>query len=256
MSIHLRQICLVADRLAPVVRQLSEVLSIAPCHVDPEVGKFGLENTLLAVGSQFLEVVAPVREGTAAGRFLERRGGNGGYMVIYQAPTLEEQSGVRARAQDNGVRVAFEADRGTWNIMQLHPGDMGASFLEVDWDEQADTTGNWEPAGGTTWKQHASQNGPSAIAACELQGDAPHSLAARWAAVTGLPLEQRNGMPTISLANADLRFAEARDGRGGLAAVDLRVFDSPRFLAQAEAGGVRTADDQILICGTRFNLVN
>ena len=41
--------------------------------------EFGLENTLMPVGRNFLEVVAPIQEGTAAGRYLDRRGGNGGY---------------------------------------------------------------------------------------------------------------------------------------------------------------------------------
>ncbi|HYW92624.1 MAG TPA: VOC family protein [Gammaproteobacteria bacterium] len=257
MAIHLRQVCLVAERLAPTIRDLSRVFSVRSCYVDPEVGKFGLENTLLAVGTKFIEVVAPVREHTAAGRFLERRGGDGGYMVICQVPTLEEQAALRARADENGVRVAFEADRGSWNIMQLHPGDMGASFLEVDWDREADPTGNWQPAGGTDWQDAVSTDVVSDIVAVELQGEQPESLAERWAAVSGLPLEHRNGQAMIALGNADLRFVPARDGRGdGLGALDLRVVDRARLLAEAERRGARVSDEQVMLCGTRFNLVD
>ncbi|HYW04285.1 MAG TPA: VOC family protein [Gammaproteobacteria bacterium] len=257
MAIHLRQICLVAEHLVPAIRDLSGVFSIRSCYVDPEVGKFGLENTLLPVGSRFLELVAPTREGTAAGRFLQRRGGAGGYMVICQVPTLEDQAAVRARAGDNGVRVAFEADRGSWNIMQLHPGDMGASFLEVDWDREADPTGNWEPAGGKGWKDAVCTDVVSDIVAVELQGERPGALAERWAAVTGLPLERGDGAARIRLANADLRFVPARDGRGdGLGALDLRVADRTRLLAEAARRGARVSDDQVMICGTRFNLVD
>jgi len=257
MAIHLRQICLVAGELAPAVGALAEVLSIRPCHVDPEVGKFGLENTLLAVGTQFLEVVAPIRPGTAAQRFLDRRGGDGGYMVICQSTSLEEQARVKERAARQGVRVAFESDRGSWNIMQLHPADMGASFFELDWDQEADPTGNWHPAGGKDWRETVCADVVSAIVAVELQAADPVALANRWAAVAGLPVEQRNGVPTIALANAELRFVEARDGRGdGLGALDLRVVDRARLSAQAEARGLRLADDQVVICGTRFNFVN
>ena len=39
----------------------------AVCHRDPAVGKYGLENALLPVGTNFLEVVAPVEANTAAG---------------------------------------------------------------------------------------------------------------------------------------------------------------------------------------------
>ncbi|MCH8503831.1 MAG: VOC family protein, partial [Ectothiorhodospiraceae bacterium] len=214
MAIHLRQICLVADKLAPVVDDLRGLFAIPVCHVDPGVGKFGLENALLAVGTQFLEVVAPLQEGTAAGRFLERRGGNGGYMVICQVPSLEEQAGVRTRAQDAGVRVAYASERGSWNIMQLHPADMGASFFEVDWDEQADTTGNWEPAGGREWMDHVNTDEVSAITAVELQGSDPQALAARWAAVAGVDLVSRGPGPVLPLANAELRFVQPEDGRG------------------------------------------
>ncbi len=252
MAIHLRQICLVADRLGPAVEDLQAVFSIPVCHVDPEVGKFGLENALLAVGTQFLEVVAPLREGTAAGRFLQRRGGNGGYMVICQVPTREEQAGVRARAGDNGIRVAYESDRGTWNLMQLHPGDMGASFFEVDWDEQSDPAGNWEPAGGKEWMESVNTDVVSAIVGVELQSNDPQALADRWAAVAGVPLETRDTGPVLPLADADLRFVR---GDGGLAALDLRAADRDRLLQQAESLGARVSDSQVLICGTRFNIL-
>jgi hypothetical protein len=257
MTLHLRQICLVARELAPVVDELRKVFSIEPCHVDPGVGKFGLENTLLAVGSNFIEVVAPVRDDTAAGRFLKRRGGDAGYMVICQVPSRDEQEQVRQRAADNDVRVAYDSDRGDWHIMQLHPADMGASFLEVEWDSEADPTGNWHPAGGKDWKGTVCRDVISDITAAELQSDDPGTLARRWAAVLGLPLQQHGDVLAISLANAQLRFVQARDGRGeGLGGIDVRATDRTRLLDQAEQAGVRVSDDLIVICGTRFRLVD
>ncbi len=92
MTIQLRQICLVARELQPVIEDLTQVLGINTCYVDPGVGKFGLENTLMPVGRNFLEVVAPVEENTAGGRYLDRRNGDGGYMVITQADTLGQVS--------------------------------------------------------------------------------------------------------------------------------------------------------------------
>jgi hypothetical protein len=257
VAIHLRQICLVADTLAPAIKDLSEVFSISACYVDPAVGKFGLENTLLSVGTKFIEVVAPIQANTAAGRFLRRRGGSGGYMVICQATSRAAQLEVRSRAADNGIRVAYESDRGTWNVMQLHPADLGASFLEVDWGEEADPGGNWHPAGGKNWQATVSSDVVSDILAVELQSHDPGVLAKRWAAVIGLPLQYPNRVPTISLGNADLRFVQILDGRGeGLGAIDLRVVDRARLLARAATRGVRLSDDQVLICGTRFNLLS
>jgi len=257
MTLHLRQICLVAQELAPVVDALRKVFSIEPCHVDPGVGKFGLENTLLAVGSNFIEIVAPVQDDTAAGRFLKRRGGDGGYMVICQVPTRQEQEDVRQRAAGNNIRVAYDSDRGDWHIMQLHPADMGASFLEVEWDSEADMTGNWHPAGGKGWKDTVCRDVISDITAAELQSDDPEALAQRWATVLGLPLQQEANALTISLTNAHLRFVQARDGRGdGLGGIDVRVKDWARLLDQAKQAGVRMSDDLIVMGGFRFHLVD
>src|SRR5690349_10054635 len=89
MSIRLRQICLVANQLAPVIDDFREILGLEVCFVDKGVAVFGLENSLMPVGANFVEVVAPIRENTAAGRYLKRRNGDGGYMVICQCSSQE-----------------------------------------------------------------------------------------------------------------------------------------------------------------------
>ena len=237
MAVHLRQICLVARDLAPAIDALRDRLNLPVAHVDGAVGKYGLENTLLTAGTQFLEVVAPIRDDTAAGRFLDRRGGDGGYMVICQADSAEAQTQVRENARRAGVREAHFADRGDWNICQFHPGDMGAAFLEVDWDTDCDVTGRWMPA-GTDWTPGADGEG---IPWVELQSDDPAALAARWAAVLGVSVGGSDATPTVALANAELRFVRAQDGRGaGLSGLGVR-------LPGAEAGTAA-------ICGTRFEI--
>ncbi len=77
MTIQLRQICLVARDLASVIDDLTHILGINTCFIDPGVGRFGLENTLLPIGRNFLEVVAPIEENAAGGRYLQRRNGDG-----------------------------------------------------------------------------------------------------------------------------------------------------------------------------------
>ena len=185
MTIHLRQICLVAEKLAPVVEDLTAILAIKPCYVDPEVAHFGLENTLFPIGTDFLEVVAPVRENTAAGRYLQRRKGEGGYMVICQTRSREEQDRYRKQAEAEHVRVAWEHAYEHGGIMQLHPGDMRAAFLEIDWDAHADYSGHWHPAGGTGWEDKVSTKVVTAMTGAELQGPDPIALAQHWAAVFG-----------------------------------------------------------------------
>ena len=88
---YLRQVCLVAHQLKPAIDELCSVLGIEACYVDPGVGRFGLENKLMAIGTNFLEVVAPVEDHTAAGRFLDKRGGNGGYILVCQVDSASDQ---------------------------------------------------------------------------------------------------------------------------------------------------------------------
>ncbi len=80
MWLRLRQIALVAERLNPIEELFAQLLDLRACFRDPGVARFGLENALFAVGNQFIEVVAPIEENTAASRYLDRRGGDGGYM--------------------------------------------------------------------------------------------------------------------------------------------------------------------------------
>lgn len=256
MSIQLRQICLVARQLEPVIEGLCDVLGLERGYVDPAVAAFGLENTLLPVGRNFLEVVAPIGEGTAGGRYLDRRGGDGGYMVITQADTKTNQLAVRQQAADLGVRVAYERSGEDWSLIQLHPGDMHAAFLEIEWDKSEDLSGNWMPAGGGGWEHKVRQDVTIDFVGVELQGPDPLALAQHWAGVLGLPLDREGAELSVQLNNARLRFVEATDGRGpGLGGLDIAVADRRHILKRAKARGAYVSDDQVDLCGTRFYLV-
>ena len=255
MTIQLRQICLVARELKPVIDDLTTILGINACYVDPGVGKFGLENTLMPVGKNFLEVVAPVEEGSAGGRYLDRRGGDGGYMVITQIDSLDNQQAIRQRALDNGVRVAWERERDGWNLCQLHPGDMIASFFEIEWDVHEDFEGHWNPVGGLGWEDKVKQDITVDYLGVELQGPDPAELAQRWSKVGGLPVESKGAELSMRFNNATIRFVEAEDGRGaGLGGLDIAVKDRNHILAKAKERGCYVSDDRVDICGTRWYL--
>ncbi|HYB69223.1 MAG TPA: VOC family protein [Candidatus Bathyarchaeia archaeon] len=245
-GIRMRQICLVARELAPVVDQIRAVLGLEVCHRDPGVGKFGLENALFPVGDGFLEVVVPVREGTTAGRYLDRRGGDGGYMVITQCDEIDSR---RKRCEALGVRIANEIGDPEYRELQLHPRDVGAAMLSFSWQRGGRASGGpWHPAafdGGIA---------PPAggMVAAELQSDDPDRLARRWSEVIERPVTSR----VIALDDARLRFVPATDGRGeGLGGLDLAVADPARLLAAARSYGVPTVDGAALICGIRFRPV-
>lgn len=255
MTIQLRQICLVARELEPVIDDLTNVLGINTCYIDPGVGHFGLENTLMPIGRNFLEVVAPIEENTAGGRYLDRRNGDGGYMVITQADTLENQQKIRQSALDNGVRVAHESERDGWHLCQLHPGDMIASFLEIEYDKFADFNGNWMPVGGTGWEDKVKQDVTVDYLGVELQSSDPVTLAELWGKVAGLPVAREGAVLLMQLNNVTIRFIEAEDGRGpGLGGLDIAVRNREHILAAARERGCYVNDDRVDICGTRFYL--
>ena len=255
MTIHLRQICLVAEELETTITKLTDILGIVPCYVDPGVANFGLENTLMPIGNNFLEVVAPIQEDTAAGRYLKRRSGDGGYMVICQADKIESQQTVKQQAAENQVRIAFEADRESWNICQFHPADMIAAFFEYDWDKHNDFSGNWEPAGNLGWQDKVNQETTIDYLGVELQGPDPLAMAEIWSKVMGLPLEMVDTNIFIQLNNVVIRFVESKDDRGaGLSGLDISVKQREAVLNAARLNGCYVSDYQVDICGTHFYL--
>jgi Glyoxalase-like domain len=258
MWIRLRQIALVARQLRPVIDDFTAVLGLEPCYVDPGVGVFGLENTLLPVGNQFLEVVAPIKEGTAGGRYLERRGGDGGYMVITQT---DEHAARRARALELGVRIAFQFEtHGEYRCMQLHPRDTGATFFEIDeqlGDRALEPDGPWHPA-GPNWQRAKHTGVAQGIAAAELQVDDPDAVARRWGEITDIAVvADDTGRPTLTLDNATLRFVPVTDGRGeGLGGIDVLVTSADDVRSRAAARGCLAADAAtVMIGGLRINPV-
>lgn len=257
MSFTIRQICLVADKLQPVFEDFSRVFEIENCYSDPQVDFFGLENGLLPIGTDFIEIVAPIRDNTTAGRYIDRREGNGGYMVLLQTDSEEVQAFSLTRAKEMGIRVAFEGTLETYHFVQLHPADTGGSFLQIDWDSQNEHNGYWYNAGGNRWKEFVNRDVVSAIAAVELQAEEPILLAQRWGEILNIPVtNNKHGNPELVLNNGVIRVVMPEDGRGeGLGAVDLKVENRQKLLASAQARGLKTSDSQVTICGVRFNLV-
>ena len=254
MNLRMRQICLVARELEPVVETFRDVFGLEVCHRDPGVGKYGLENALFPIGNGFLEVVAPVRDGTTAGRYLERRGGDGGYMVITQCADLAKR---RARCEAAGVRVANEISHPEYHELQLHPRDVGAAMLSFSHQQAGESAdGPWHPAASRSTAKLSAVPVRSMVGA-ELQSDDPDRLARRWSEVMELPLSSDDrSRPVIALDDARLRFVPATDGRGeGLAGLDLSCADKGRVLAAARAKDLAAEGDVVLACGLRFYVV-
>ena len=229
----LRQLVLVGADLEAVVSQLTSALGIEVAYRDPGVGAFGLINAVMPVGDQFLEVVSPAREDTTAGRYLQRRGGDGGYMVIIQVPDLDA---ARRRVEDLGIRVVWEGQVPGIRGMHLHPADIGGAIVSLD---EADPSDDW-PWAGPDWKAHVSAPVVGGITAAEVQSDDPYAMARRWGQVLSVdPVDGPDGSPVLGLDAGVIRFVQPRDDRGpGLTSISLQAADRSRAGQEQVIGGV------------------
>ena len=250
MGLILRQIALVVAELAPLEQCLAAIFGLMPCYRDPAVAEFGLANVLFPIGHQFLEIVTPTQPGTTAGRYLERRAGDGGYMVITQC---DDHAARRHRMAALGVRIAHEFTAVGFHNMQLHPRDTGGSFFEID--QQSDDPEDWLPA-GPDWRACVREDRVNAISAAEIQADDPRAVAARWSDIAELPLSERDGAPLLQLDNAGIRFVPCRDGRPeGLAGLDVRTHERSAVMAAVRALGIVTTSQGFVVGGMRWRLV-
>ncbi len=255
-AIRIRQVCLVAEELEPVLTNLIEVLELRPCYTDPGVKEFGLQNIILPVGSNFLEVVSPIKKNTAAGRYLDRRGGDGGYMVICQVDSEERQLEIKNNASQRKVRVAWQSTNQDFHCMQFHPADMGGAFLEVDWDVLGQFSGSWHPAGGSGWMDDHRPSSVLRVASLSIQSDDPGKLAAQWSFVAGVDSEKKGNQIFLRFSDTDLIFTNLKDNRGpGLSEISIEVRRIEKILLKAKKCDLEVGDRSVKICGVDFNLI-
>jgi hypothetical protein len=242
----IRQVALVAEDLPAVRTQLFELLGIEEGFVDEAVSHFGLQNIVTTIGDTFLEIVSPVQEGTTAGRLLQRRGGDGGYMVIVQ---VEDCSAAKARLAKTDIRIVWEIDTGRARALHLHPRDVPGALPSLD---EMDPPEAWYWA-GPNWEHRAATHA-CCITAAEVQVDNPISAATRWAQAYNTAYRLEAGQPVIPMEGTEVRFVPVQDHRGeGLRAIDIRTEHLAEVLVRANRLGLPVAGDSVTICGTVFN---
>lgn len=233
---RLRQVTLVAHDCGPVADALRQAFGWPQPFRDPRVAEFGLTNAVFAVGDTFVEVVAPTQPDTTAGRYLERRGGDGGYMAIFQVPDL---AAARRRIAGLGVRVVWTADLPDMAGTHLHPGDVPGAIVSVDWAAPA---GSWRWA-GPLWTAQVPGHAPGGVTGLTIEVKDPSAAAQRWAAVLGISASSEKSTAVVVLSNSGqrLRFVPARAGHGeGITAVTIAGLRS----GPLEIGGVRFASEE------------
>jgi hypothetical protein len=251
-TVRLRQVCLVARELEPVIADIAAIMGLTVCYRDGNVAKYGLVNALLPVDTILLEVVAPFRDGTAAGRFLDKSGGRGGYMAIF---ACDDPDAHAARANALGVRTANVITHVPYHGVQLHPRDCRAAFIEFNHtDGSDDVLGDYPPA-GPDWQNFIRKDVTQALTAVEMQSPDPHGLAAHWGRIIGAPVSRGpDGAPGLQLPNASFRFVKGEAEI--MSGLDFRVNDVAAVCEAArERGYAVSGNDEFLIGGITFRLL-
>jgi hypothetical protein len=249
--LRLRQVCLVAADLGREAERLESIFDLAICHRDPNVGKYGLANVLFPIGTDFVEIVSPTRDGTAAGRFLARHGGKYGYMAIFDCDDPEAR---RKHAESMGVRVANLIRHDAYFGVQLHPKDTGAAMIEFNATEGgADPMGPYSPA-GPQWQRAIRTGTTRRLLGIEIEAPDAPGLAAHWGRILERPVEASGAKSRIALESGAVDFLPSTAPEAVLAGVNLEVTEPAAILAAAKAQGCETGGDYIVACGVRFRL--
>ena len=212
----------------------------------------------MPIGDQFLELVTPQPDAgsTAGGRYIERRGGPGGYMLIFQVPR-DDFPGYVDRVKEMGIRIV--AGDGivdeTTGAIHLHPKDLPGCITEIRWCENEDVSdGDWWPV-EKTWREYKNTEVIEGISGAEIQTDDPAPLAQRWAEVLGLEVIESGGAPAIQVDEAVVRFVECADGRPeGLGAIDVSSRDVATAAERVGAAGAEVDGATAVINGLRMHL--
>jgi hypothetical protein len=249
--LRLRQICLVAPQLEPVISDIGSIMGLSVCYRDGNVAKYGLENALLPVDTILLEVVAPFQPGTAAGRFIDKTQGRGGYMAIFCCDDPDERG---RHAADMGVRTANVIDHAPYHGVQLHPRDCRAAFIEFNHTAGSDDSLGPYPPAGPDWQKSIRKDVTRALVGVEMQSPEPHDLAEHWGRIIGVPAgKNASGEAQLTLPNCSFRFVEgASDIMSGLT---FQVSDVAKVREAAKAKDYAVSGDAFFIGGVNFQLV-
>src|SRR5918996_625533 len=226
---RLRQVALGAADLDAACAAIEARLGLAEPFHDPGVDVFGLANAVYEAGDTFVEVVSPRREGTTAGRYLSKRGGDAGYMAIFQVASTPA---TRQRAAAMGLRVVWQADLDDISGTHLHPKDVPGAIVSFDTPRPPES---WRWGGprwtGTAPEATGASGGISGLVVRLLDVDRG---AKAWAGLLDTPLDHGGIVLHGGRQRVAFEAAGAPDEEG-IAAVELAGLDG-----------------EVTICGVSF----
>ena len=179
---RLRQLVIATREIGPLADSICDLFELRRTFSDPELIVFGLENVLIPLGDTFLELVTPVKENTAAERFLNKRDGDGGYMVIVDSLDLDKE---RKRLETVELDIVWHENRKTDGIhgqsLHLHPKQVGGAILSID---------NMKPASswlwaGREWEKDINKSLVSHFSGVNICSPDPDNLLSNWERALG-----------------------------------------------------------------------
>jgi hypothetical protein len=228
---RLRQAVLAAHDLDAVAGQLRAKLGLGEPYSDPSVERFGLRNAVFTLHDTFLEVVSPIRSDAPAARLLERRGGDVGYMLMFQVADLEA---AQQRARLAGVREAFAVSLDGMAEVHLHPSDMRGAIVALSQPRPPEAW-CW---GGPGWRDRSA---PFRLTGATVTVSQPVTVADRWQSVLGTELfnlgvrisadERDRGLTEVFLTPDDPDRVPAQRGPLVIAGVQF-VFEAQERIEQ------------------------
>lgn len=195
---RIRQAVLVARDRESAVKALRAQLPLGDPFNDPEVEQFGVHNAVMPLGDTFVEVISPFEEGAAAGRHLDRLGGDGAYMVMFQ---VDDIAAARTRIDQLGLRTVYDLERDGDTDIHLHPGDVPGAIVAIDSMKLSES---WRWAGPKWIATAPAELGPGRVTGATVTAREPAALAKTWAAVLGVDAVGDR----IALDGGELRFVQ------------------------------------------------
>lgn len=233
----LRQVALAAEHLEPTRANLSSLFGLDADYRDPGVGEFGLENSVMAIGDSFLEIVAPTQPNTSAGRLLARRQQTCGYMILMQ---VDNFAAFDAHISAQGLRKVWQVERSEVSACHIHPKDIGGAIVSFD-EMRPPSAWVW---GGPSWQSQKAQH-VSRIKGCTVQSQNAANLAARWASAMNInPSESTDGIRLNCDEDTFIDFV-AGDTYEGIKSVTLQSPDPAARYSHAHQLGLSSSADQI-----------
>lgn len=237
-SVRIRQVALCTDDIWREEQRIVADLGVAAVHRDPP-NPFKMRNSVFVVGDTFLEVLQPESDDAPSARFLARRDGPGGYMLIMQ---VDDLAAVRTRVAALGIRVVHDATPERVHgvnaaALHLHPGDTGGAIMSFD---QMDPRDDWAWA-GRSWRGHMHTDVVEAIVGVELTSADPDRLAHRFGRLVDRPVSA-GGVIELDASRVSIVRGPS-DEPDRLSAIEMRTRDR---------AGIGTTH---VIAGTQIRLI-